>query len=63
MNDESLLSMLRTHKKLVTISVDIGDSQEYPNLLSAPFVHHHSLKVIKIIRKDRSNVWIMDLDH
>jgi hypothetical protein len=63
MNDESLLSMLRTHKKLVTISVDIGDSQEYPNLLSAPFVDHHSLKMIKIIRKGRSNVWItMNLD-
>jgi hypothetical protein len=64
MNDESLLKMLQTHKKLVTLSVDIGDSQEYPNLLSAPFVDHHSLKVIKIVRKDRSNVWItMNLDH
>jgi hypothetical protein len=64
MNDESLLKMLQTHKKLVTLSVDIGDSQEYPNLLSAPFVDHHSLKVIKIIRKDRSNIWItMNLDH
>jgi hypothetical protein len=64
MNNESLLKILQTHKKLVTISVDIGDSQEYPNLLSAPFIDHHSLKVIKITRKDRSNVWItMNLDH
>jgi Leucine-rich repeat (LRR) protein len=58
MNNESLLKILQAHKKLVTISIDIGDSQEYPNLLSAPFVDHHSLKVIKIIRKGRSNVWI-----
>jgi hypothetical protein len=64
MNNESLLKILQTHKKLVTISVDIGDSQEYPNLLSAHFIDHPSLKVIKIIRKDRSNVWItMNLDH
>jgi hypothetical protein len=64
MNDESLLKMLQTHKKLVTLSVDIGESQEYPNLLSAPFVDYHSLKVIKIVRNDRSNIWItMNLDH
>ncbi len=58
MNNESLLKMLQALKKLISLSVDIGDSQEYPNLLSAPFVDHHTLKVIKIIRKGRSNVWI-----
>jgi hypothetical protein len=63
MDNELLLSMLQANKKLTTLVVDVGDCQEYPNLLSVPFLihhhrHHHKLKLIKIVGKGIPSVWI-----
>jgi hypothetical protein len=62
-DNELLLSMLQANKKVTTLVVDVGDCQEYPNLLSVPFLihhhsHHHKLKLIKIVGKGIPSVWI-----